>query len=201
MACGLDPLHLVQGVPGAVPVNLYALVGYIPTPLGDFLDGLRAQLVPDCRLRSHVSLLPPRPLMGASDAAWQQILQMAERNPSFHVQLGSIEVFEETSVIYVSLDNGSSELRHIHALLNHDSLGFDEPFAYHPHITLAQKFPAGELTRLREIAVSAWAGYTGIRGFDVDMITFVQNSLLPGIEANGAPCNTWIDLAECRMAR
>ena len=200
MACGLDPLHLVQGVPGAVPVNLYALVGYIPTPLGDFLDGLRAQLVPDCRLRSHVSLLPPRALTGASDAAWQQIRQMAELNPSFHIQLGSIEVFEETSVIYVSLDSGSSELRRIHALLNHDSLGFDEPFAYHPHITLAQKFPAADLPRLREIAVSAWAGYTGVRGFDVDMITFVQNSLLPGIEANGAPCNTWIDLAECRMA-
>lgn len=201
MACGLDPLHLAQGVPGAVPVNLYALVGYIPAPLGEFLDGLRAQLVPDCRLRSHVSLLPPRPLTGASDAAWQQIRRMAEHNPFFHVQLGNIEVFEDTSVIYVSLNSGSSELRHIHALLNHDSLGFDEPFAYHPHITLAQKFPPGDLPRLREIAVSAWAGYAGLRGFDVDMITFVQNSLLTGIEANGAPCNTWIDLAECRMAR
>ena len=200
MACGLDPLHLVQNLHGAVPVNLYALVGYIPAPLSDFLDGLRAQLVPDCRLRSHVSLLPPRPLNGPIAGALEQIQNLAGRTPSFRIELGNIEVFDETSVIYVGLASGSDELERIHGMLNHDCLSYAEPFCYHPHITLAQKFRAEELPRLRAIAINAWRGYEGPRSFDVDTITFVQNRLLPGVDGNGVQRSDWVDLAECSMA-
>ena len=201
MACGLDPLHGAEVVPGAAPANLYALVGYIPAPLGDFLDGLRAQLVPDCRLRSHVSLLPPRPISGSVVAANKQIHRMADETPPFNIVIDNIEIFEETCVIYLGLEQGTEELLRIHSLLNSDSLGFQEPFCYHPHITLAQKFSVEQLPRLRKIATEAWAEYGGIRGFALDTITFVQNCGLPGLETSGACCKEWIDLDECRLGR
>lgn len=199
MACGIEPLHLAGRQQDAAPVNLYALVGYIPAPLSEFLDGLRAQLVPDCRLRSHVSLLPPRPLNGATTDAMAQIDQLADQTSVFRIELGNVEVFEKSGVIYIGLTQGAEELRRIHGMLNHDTLGFAEPFCYHPHITLAQKFQTEKLPLLHEIALHAWQDYPGPRGFDVDTITFVQNRLLPGVQGNGLPCNDWIDLAQCRM--
>ena len=43
-------------------INSFALVSYIPEPLAGFLDRLRQELVPNCFLRAHVTILPPRPI-------------------------------------------------------------------------------------------------------------------------------------------
>ena len=43
-------------------LSQFALVAYIPDPLGRFLDDLRVELTPDCKPRAHVTILPPRPL-------------------------------------------------------------------------------------------------------------------------------------------
>ena len=43
-------------------LNVFALVVYIPGPLGVFLDELRRELVPHYNPHAHVSVLPPRPL-------------------------------------------------------------------------------------------------------------------------------------------
>src|SRR3954449_9213128 len=40
----------------------FALVSYIPGRLAEFLDRLRCELSPGCRLRAHVTILPPRPV-------------------------------------------------------------------------------------------------------------------------------------------
>ncbi len=42
--------------------NQFALVSYIPDPLGNFLDRLRLDLVPGCSPHAHVTVLPPRPI-------------------------------------------------------------------------------------------------------------------------------------------
>jgi hypothetical protein len=51
---------------GAIPaeerLNVFALVIYIPGPLGLYLDELRRDLVPDYDPHAHVSVLPPRTL-------------------------------------------------------------------------------------------------------------------------------------------
>ena len=199
MACGPDPLHIGQALPDAVPVNLFALVGYIPDPLGAFLDQLRCKLVPSCRLRSHVSFLPPRPIAGSAEQALKQISSVALHLPIFRVDIGQVEVFAQTNVIYLGLSKGACELHSFHGLLNCDTLHFSEPFDYHPHITLAQKFPASELPRLRDIALREWDRYQEARGFDVEALTFVQNNLLPGFDTQGVQNNQWIDLAECHL--
>ena len=183
----------------AVPVNLFALVGYIPDPLGAFLDTLRCKLVPNCRLRSHVSFLPPRPIGGSTEQALKQISAAALYLPNFRIDMGQVEVFSETNVVYLSLSKGASEMHNFHDLFNSDALHFSEPFAYHPHITLAQKFPSVDLPRLRDVALIEWDRYRGERGFDAEALTFVQNNLLPGFDTNGVQNNQWVDLAECRL--
>ena len=51
-------------------INSYALISYLPEPLAGYLDSLRCELVPRCQARTHVTVLPPRPLAaGLPDAA------------------------------------------------------------------------------------------------------------------------------------
>ena len=53
----------------------------------------------------------------------------------------TIEVFPQTDVIYIEIGAGAAELYSLHFAMNSSALDFQEPFAYHPHITLAQELP------------------------------------------------------------
>mgnify|MGYP005835973741 FL=1 len=174
---------------GERKVNSFALVAYIRGPLGRFLDDLRRETVPDCVPRAHVTILPPRPVQGSALAAAEQIHNYLKGSHSFEVHATGVEVFENTSVIYIGLSCGRSELVRMHDALNADSLGFDEPHQYHPHITLAQGILPEQVAPLVELSKRRWAEYTGPRSFEVDSITFVQNTLE----------NRWLDLAEYRL--
>ena len=44
-----------------------------------------------------------------------------------------------TNVVFLEIGKGSAELRDMHRAMNRGALAFDEPFAYHPHITVAQE--------------------------------------------------------------
>src|ERR1700679_3176310 len=57
------------------PVNSFALVSYLPSPLAGFLNGLRKELVCDCQAKAHLTVLPPRPIVCPSDTAWSQVLR------------------------------------------------------------------------------------------------------------------------------
>ena len=63
--------------------------------------------------------------------------------PPFEIELGGVEVFPKTNVIYIGLRLGLDEMRAMHQAMNTGPLAFAEPYAYHPHITLAQEFAAG----------------------------------------------------------
>jgi len=62
-------------------INSFALVSYIPEPLAGFLDRLRQELVPDCFLRAHVTILPPRPICSPPGEAWDLVRWFA---PNLH---------------------------------------------------------------------------------------------------------------------
>src|SRR5579885_2997814 len=127
--------------------SLFALVIYIPDPLGRFLDDLRRELVPGCNPHAHVSVLPPRPLSVDVRSACEQARLIAEEFHPFDVEAGEIEIFPTTNVVYINLARGSEELRGMHRTMNRDGLGFQEPFSYHPHITLPGNQPrAGTAT-------------------------------------------------------
>ena len=173
-------------IPPEERLNVFALVIYIPDPLGQFLDDLRRELVPGCNPHAHVSLLPPRPLAVDWAVASDQVGSVLKGWTPFEVELTGVKRFAVTDVIYLEVGSGAAELRQVHQAMNVDSLEFQEPFAYHPHITLAQELPPEKVEDTDDRARRLWRDYTGPRTFEAGRATFVQNSLR----------NKWIDLAE-----
>lgn len=159
-----------------LPINCYALVSYLPGALGVFLNDLRRELVPGCTLRSHVTLLPPRGLAVSEELAWDAIVETCARHEPFRVELTDIEIFPGTSVVYAALGSGFHQLSRIHDEFMAGPLRFDEPFTYHPHITLAQSFEAERLGEIARLARQRWAEFHEEKSFLVDNLAFVQNT-------------------------
>lgn len=98
-----------NGVDGAI--NSFALVSYFSGPLAEYLTRLRRELVPDCEAKAHLTILPPRPIhTSAGDAARELGNHLQEFAPIF-VELGDVEIFPESRVIYVSVKSGHLGLR------------------------------------------------------------------------------------------
>jgi 2'-5' RNA ligase len=172
-------------------INSFALVSYIPEPLAGFLDKLRQELVPNCFLRAHVTILPPRPLLSTPEEAWHQLCSAAPRFAPFAVELQSVELFPISDVIYISIGKGSDEMRAMYASLNNGGLEYHETFRYHPHVTLAQQLRPDELDELVCVARQRWAEFRHLRQFRVETLTFVQNSRR----------NKWIDLGDYKLGQ
>jgi 2'-5' RNA ligase len=167
-------------------INSFALISYLPEPLAGFLDSLRCELVPRCQAKSHVTVLPPRPLAkGLAETAWSDLNDSLNGFPPFRVELASIEVFEDTNVIYLSIGAGYRELVQMHAALNRGPLQFAEPYQYHPHVTLAQQLTPDEVDAAAALARRRWREFPYSHSFTVDRLTFVQNTV----------DNRWADLA------
>ena len=170
---------------GGQRLNSFALVTYIPPPLGPFLDRLRRELTPGCLPHAHVTILPPRALRPDPEAAAEQVRNQARHFTPFQIRASEIEVFHLTSVVYLAVGQGWTELLDMHQRFNTGDFCSDEPFRYHPHITLGQDITPGQVPEIRELAQRRWAEYTGDRSFTVEEIAFVQNTT----------GNCWIDLA------
>jgi len=171
-------------------INSFALVSYLPEPLAGFLDRLRSDLVRECHAKAHVTILPPRPVSGPIESAWDQLRAGLQDFQPFRVELKSIEIFPITQVIYVSVGPGFAELERMHSATNAGQLAFQEPFPYHPHITVAHEIEPDFVATAAEIARSRWREYSDTRSFIVDRLTFVQNSLE----------NRWLDLSGCALS-
>src|SRR5690242_4420576 len=94
----------LNGVPRRITIdarpNVFALVIYIPEPLGSFLDNLRRELVPSYNPHAHVSVLPPRSLLVDWRIAAEQVRVLTESWLPFDIELTGIDVFCETDVLY-----------------------------------------------------------------------------------------------------
>ena len=173
-------------IPAEERLNVFALVIYIPDPLGSFLDHLRRELVPHYNPHAHVSVQPPRPLAVSWQTASAEAAALTAGWEPFEVELTEVSIFPVTGVIYLEVGHGSQELRRMHAAMNTTSLSFQEPFAYHPHITLAQELPLDQVPAVRDLAAHRWKEYRDRRAFQAAHAMLVQNTL----------SNCWIDLAE-----
>jgi 2'-5' RNA ligase len=183
---GSDP-HGMQGcLPAGERLDVFALVIYIPEPLGQFLDDLRRELVPHYNPHAHVSVLPPRSLAVGWRTASEHAREVTGAWPAFEVELTNIRIFPVTDVIYIEVGRGASELCRMHSTMNQTSLAFDEPFPYHPHVTLAQEIPHDDVPAVHELAIRRWTEFQGDRYFRADRAVFVQNTL----------SGCWKDLAE-----
>lgn len=170
-------------------VNSFALVSYIPDPLAGFLDRLRQELVPECFLRAHITILPPRPISSSVAEVWQAVQTLVPRFSPFDVQLTDVEVFPVSDVIYINISAGREELKQMHNALNVNGLRFGEPFPYSPHITLAQNLHSDEVDELVRVARVRWAECKFSKKFPVDKALFVQNTNR----------NHWVDLGQSSL--
>ena len=171
-------------------LNSFALVSYLSDPLAEFLNRLRRDLVPECVATAHVTVLPPRPLKSSPEEAWQDLQRGLQDFQPFHGELSEIAVFPGLQAVYLSITTGYQELERMHAALNTGRLAYEEPFPYHPHLTLVQQLAPQELAAAMELAAARWREFPYSRGFTVDKLTFVQNTLE----------NRWTDLAAVDLA-
>jgi 2'-5' RNA ligase len=171
----------------------YALVAYVKRPAGEFVENLRRELHPDLpHLPAHLTILPPRPLLGAESAALQLLEQICGEEEPFEVSLGEVETFVPvTNTVYIRVDGAASRMCQLHSRLNTDALAFREEWPYIPHFTVA-KMTAEEAARNAfQIARERWAQYAGSRRILLEKLTFVREG------ANSC----WVDLAPIRLGR
>jgi len=173
----------------AIRWPVFALVAYISGPLGSFLNRLRAELVPSYHLFSHLTLLPPRPVKAPERAILKHLEARISQTPVFDVELGDVEIFPVTSVIYLSVLVGRGPVESIHDHLNQRLLAFDEPFEFQPHVTLAQEVEPENLLAAYAMARQRWERWRGPRTFTVEKLTLVRN---------GGP-DVWTTLSEYQL--
>jgi 2'-5' RNA ligase len=166
-------------------LSQFALVSYIADPLARFLDELRTELTPGCKPHAHVTILPPRPLHDELADTVHKIAEDIRGVAPFRIELGEIEIFEGSHVVYLGLARGANELRQLYGALNCGCLEYAEPFAYHPHITIAQNILPEEAAGMALTARERWANYRGPRGFTVSVLSLVQH-VAPSIWADVA---------------
>jgi 2'-5' RNA ligase len=175
-------MHLRSGV--GEFINSYALVSYVPGPLGSFLDHLRQELVPSCMAQSHVTILPPRELSADLDDVSRQLAADLQDFCKFSVEIADVRVFASTSVVYLGLGEGREEIIRMHRALNRSLLRAAENHEFMPHITLAQDLTPEQVPQIAELAKRRWSEFSNPRRFEVDCLTFVQNTV----------SNCWMDL-------
>ncbi|HXE05009.1 MAG TPA: 2'-5' RNA ligase family protein [Bryobacteraceae bacterium] len=167
-----------QSLAAEQTVGHFALVAYIPEPLAGFLDTLRLDLTPGSKPRAHVTILPPRPLHEELKVSIQQMEDQLRDSAAFRLDLGDIEIFDASHVVYLGISRGGEELRHLYEALNCGCMKYAEAFPYHPHITIAQNILPEQAEPMAAVARKRWAEYPGPRSFDVSALTFVQHVAL-----------------------
>ena len=176
----------MDGSSGEGRVNSFALVAYLPEPLGGFIDRLRRDLCPADQARAHITILPPRPLACMPESAWAELQARLRDVASFRIALQEVALFEVSDVIYISIGQGYDSLQRLHQILNSGYCDFSEAWSYQPHVTLGQQLDPGRLAPSLQTARERWSRFDGPREFTLDHVTWVQNTA----------AGRWLDLAE-----
>ncbi len=166
----------------------YALVAYIKNPVGLFVEQLRRDLHPELgHLPAHVTVLPPRPLRGTEEEAISLIRHVAGEFAPFDLGMGEVETFvPSTPTVFIRVARSAYRMRELHDRMNQDSLGYDEPWPYMPHLTIAKLESIERVEQAIGDARERWEGFPGERVVHIDRITFVR----------GCGPNTWADLVD-----
>jgi 2'-5' RNA ligase len=169
-----------------MPSARYALVAYLRSQVGDFVDNLRRELHPALpHLPAHITLLPPRPLQGTESAALDIVAQTCAQTDPFELVLGEVDSFApSTPTVYIQVAH-AARLLELHDRLNTQILAFDEEWPYIPHVTVVKMPTEQEAAEALQIARERWKHYPGARRILLDRLVFVREE----------KPNCWIDLA------
>src|SRR5947209_11928583 len=98
--------------------GFFALVSYIPDPLGSFLDGIRRSLPGYEFAQAHITILPPRRVPLPPEGPSGLAMQALRKFPSFEVSFRSVRRFESTNILYLPLAAGNDCVKAMHQELN-----------------------------------------------------------------------------------
>jgi 2'-5' RNA ligase len=162
--------------PPAGDSRLFALVCYLPSPLGTYLDQLRKSFPAQKGGRAHLTFLAPRPLSISPAAAQHVVAAALDGFDAFEVELTKVFRFPSTNVIYIGVGEGGQAADSLHQALNTGPLAYQEPFDYRPHISLV--FPEGgaELDTIERTLATEWDDCSVAKRFQVNTLDFVQNT-------------------------
>lgn len=172
----------------------YALVAYVKSPAGEFVERLRRELHPDLpHLAAHLTILPPRLLHGTEQSALQLLERLCGQEEPFEVTLGAVGTFcPTTPTVFIRLETAAaSRMCELHSKLNTEILEFKEEWPYIPHLTIAKMGAEPTAQAAFQTARQRWDEYHGSRRILLEKLTFVRE------EAQ----NRWIDLAPVLLGR
>jgi 2'-5' RNA ligase len=170
----------------------YALVAYVKSPVGEFVENLRRELHPDLpHLAAHLTILPPRPLHGTEQAALEALGRICGKVEPFEVNLGCVETFlPVTPTVYIRVDGAASRMCELHQL-NSQELEHKEEWPYIPHLTIVKMSGEPQALDAFKIASERWHLYSGSRRVLLERLTFVREDAQ----------NCWVDLAPVTLGR
>lgn len=169
----------------------YALVAYVRSELGQFVEELRRELHPmHAHLPTHMTVLPPRPLQGSEEDAAAMLQKMSAQVTPFEVALGEVESFlPVTPTVFIRVSYAGYKMRELHDLLNRDGLAYTESLPYMPHVTVAKLDDNARAQEVLQTSKIRWENYSGSHRILVNRLTFVRGS-----------AHTWTDLAEVALS-
>jgi len=171
----------------------YALVSYVRSSVGRFVERLRQELHPDLpHLPAHVTILPPRQLCGSELFALQTLEELCSRSEPFEIELGEVETFAPvTPTVFIDVAQSGDRLRALHNRLNTQALAAVEEWPYMPHLTIAKMTTQEQAGQAYLVARDRWAEFSGSRLVSIKELTFVREE--------GE--NHWVDLAGLPLGR
>jgi 2'-5' RNA ligase len=169
----------------------YALVAYIKSELGEFVEDLRRELHPvHAHLPTHLTVLPPRPLHGTEQQAIEMLRQLSASIAPFQVELDDVESFLPiTPTVFIRVSHAGYRMRELHDLLNREPLAYAEPLPYMPHVTVAKLDSNEQAAEVLRTSKMRWKEFPGSHRISVERLTFVSGGN-----------HTWTDLADIDLA-
>jgi 2'-5' RNA ligase len=171
----------------------YALVAYVKSLAGEFVEKLRQELHPDLpHLPVHLTILPPRHLQGSELSALEMLEEICSRSEPFEVMLGDVETFVPvTPTVFIRVEHASERMHELHKRLNTQILRAEEEWPYMPHLTIVKLGTEDAAQKAYITARDVWAEFRGSRRIQVKELTFVREE----------DENCWTDLAGVPLGR
>jgi len=171
----------------------YALVAYVRNPVGEFVESLRRELHPELpHLAAHVTLLPPRLLVGSESAALENMEELCKEVEPFEVSLGEVETFiPVTPTVFIRVAHAAYRMRELHDRLNVNAVACHEEWPYMPHLTIVKMSAEDQAQYAYRVARTRWAEFGESRCIEVRDLTFVREE----------GQNQWADLAEIPLGQ
>jgi 2'-5' RNA ligase len=161
-----------------MPSSHYALVTYIRNPVGEFVEQLRRELhPPTAHMPAHLTILPPRELIGTEAAALEFLEEACGQIVPFSVDLGDVETFLPTTpTVFIEVSRAAYRMRELHDQLSGGGLHCEESWPYIPHLTILKAETDEEARAACLVARDRWKQFPGKRQVEVQELMFVREN-------------------------